>query len=68
MARQYIHLFGGRRIGSVEEDSSGNKLVYNEAGQIISRYNKSLNTTYDFYGHIIAFGDVATGFLLKGHI
>lgn len=68
MARSYVTLLGGKRVGWIEEDSSGNKIVYDQSGRILSKYNKSLNTTYDFYGHIIAQGDVASGFLLLGNV
>jgi len=62
--RKYIRLVGGRMIGYVEEDGSGNKTVYGPSGAIVGKYTKSTDTTYDFYGRIIAFGDVASGLLL----
>ena len=64
MAREYIKAFGGKLLGYVEEDSTGNKVVHDASGAIVSKYTKSNNTTYDFYGRIIATGDVASGFLL----
>ena len=67
MARNYIRLVGGRILGYVEDDGSGNKIVHDQSGVIVSKYTKSNDTTYDFYGRIIAFGDVATGALLVKH-
>lgn len=59
-----IRLFSGLTIGWVIEDSSGNKVVKDKALRIVSRYNKSNNTTTSATGKILTFGDTASGVLL----
>ena len=59
-----IKLYGGRTAGWVEEDSRGNKQAVSFGGKILGYYDKSTNTTRDFGGRIVAFGDVVSGYLL----
>lgn len=56
----------GRKLGTVDTDSSGNVIVRDAYGRIVARYDKGQNATRDFYGRLIAWGNVAAGFLLKG--
>lgn len=62
--RTEIKLYGGRTSGWVEEDSRGNKQAVSFGGKILGYYDKSTNTTRDFGGRIVAFGDVVSGYLL----
>lgn len=62
--RTEIKLYGGRTSGWVEEDSKGNKQAVSFGGKILGYYDKSTNTTRDFGGRIVAFGDVVSGYLL----
>lgn len=59
-----IRLFKGLTVGWVDEDSSGNKTVRDRSRMIVSKYNKSSNTTTDAIGRTLTFGDTATGMLL----
>lgn len=59
-----IRLFGGKTVGWVEEDSKGNKQAVSFGGKILGYYDKASNTTKDFGGRIVAYGDVVSGYLL----
>lgn len=48
----------GRIIGYVEEDSNGDKTAYDFYRRVVGRYKKNLNATQDFYGRIVAQGDI----------
>lgn len=54
---QIIRDFGGKILGKIETDRTGNKIVRDFYGKIIGRYDKRNNVTRDFYGRIIARGD-----------
>ena len=60
-----IRLFGGRTAGWVEEDAQGNKQAVGFGGKILGYYDKNSNTTRDFGGRIVAYGDVVSGYLLN---
>ena len=62
--RTEIRLFGGRTAGWIEEDSRGNKQAVQFGGKILGYYDKASNTTRDFGGRTVAFGDVVAGYLL----
>lgn len=53
-----IKNFKGQIKGYVEEDSNGNRTVYDFYHRVLGKYNKQTNTSHDFYGRIIAHGDV----------
>lgn len=55
--KEAIKDWQGKILGFVETDSSGNKVLRNFAGQILGKYDKSLNVTRDFYGRQVAKGD-----------
>ena len=61
---QPIRDFHGRIIGYIEEKQNGDKIVRAFYKRVLGRYDKSTNTTRDFYGRIIARGD-NTGMLLS---
>lgn len=63
-----IKLFGGRTSGWVEEDAQGNKQAVSFGGKILGYYNKATNTTRDFGGRVVAYGDVVSGYLLYNKI
>lgn len=62
--RTEIKLFGGRTAGWIEEDARGNKQAVAFGGAILGYYDKSTNTTRDFSGRTVAYGDVVSGYLL----
>ena len=63
--KEYIRDRNGKIIGWVETDHIGNKVVKDFYGKIKGRYRKSSNTTVDFYGRIVSYGDVTSGLLYR---
>ncbi|MBQ8738675.1 MAG: hypothetical protein IJZ04_04170 [Clostridia bacterium] len=57
MNRIFIKDFSGKIIGSIEILPNGDKVVRDYLCKILGRYEKSTNTTKDYYGKIIARGD-----------
>lgn len=49
--------YTGKIIGYIRTDNLGNKTVYNFYRKILGKYHKASNTTRDFYGRIVAYGD-----------
>jgi hypothetical protein len=60
-----IQDFYGKILGWIDVDDRGNKTVQQFAGPIVGYYRKSDNVTTDFYGRIIARGDVTASLLMK---
>jgi len=52
-------------LGFVETDSAGNKTVKNFSGRIVAYYDADKDLTKDASLTPVAFGDVASGFLLR---
>lgn len=57
MAVELIKDFYGRIIAKIETKPNGDKIVYDFYNRILGRYDKSTNTTKDFYNRVIAQGD-----------
>ena len=55
-----IKEFGGKIIGFIEVEHTGNKVVRDFYGRILGRYDKKFDVTRDFYGRIVAQGDQAS--------
>lgn len=55
--------FYGRVIGTIEEDSKGNKIIKDFYGRVQGKYDKNLNITKDFYGRVVGQGDLLTSLL-----
>lgn len=67
MEKTYIKKFSGLIVGIVETDSNGDKTVKDfSSGKILGYYKKSRDVTTDFYGKILAYGDI-TGIFFKDH-
>lgn len=66
MNKKYIRDFYNRIIGSIEEDSRGNKVVRDFYGRILGRYDSVSDVTRDFYGKIVSKGD-SSSLLLKNN-
>lgn len=66
MEKMYIKKFSGYIVGIIEIDSNGDKTVKEFSGKILGYYRKNRDVTTDFYGKIIAFGDI-TGIFFKDH-
>jgi hypothetical protein len=58
-----IRDFSGRIIGFIEVDAAGNKTVKDFYGKILGYYKVSQDVTTDFYGRIIARGDMAASLI-----
>lgn len=56
--------FYGRVIGWIETRPNGDKIVKDFYRRVLGRYEKSTDTTRDFYGRVVARGD-NTGLLLS---
>lgn len=57
---QTIRDFYGRVLGYIEEDEQGNSTAYDFYRRILGRYSKLLNSTQDFYGRVIARGNITS--------
>ena len=49
--------FYGRVIGTVIEESNGDKTIKDVYGRPLGDYKKSRDVTTDFYGRVVASGD-----------
>lgn len=49
--------FYGRVIGTVVEESNGDKTIKDFYGRPLRYYKKSRDVTTDFYGRVVASGD-----------
>jgi hypothetical protein len=49
--------FYGRVIGTVVEESNGDKAIKDFYGRPLGYYKKSRDVTTDFYGRVVASGD-----------
>ena len=61
--KNYIRDFYGRILGSVEEDSIGNKTARDFYGRIVGKYDSKLGVTRDFYGRIVGKGDLTSSLI-----
>lgn len=57
MAVELIKDFHGRIIAKIETKPNGDKIVFDFYNRILGFYDKSTNTTQDFYHRVIAKGD-----------
>lgn len=57
MKRELIKDYYGKILGSIETDTSGNKVAKDYFGLILGFYDKKSDTTQDRLRHIIARGD-----------
>lgn len=55
--KEAIRMFSGMIIGYIEDNGS-RKIAYDEVGRVLGYYNKSGNTTTDFYGRILYYYDM----------
>ena len=59
MTKEIIKDFYGKIIGSLTDD--GNKIIAKDFyGKILGHYDKAQNVTKNFYGQIIAKGNIAS--------
>lgn len=59
----YIKDFYHRVIGSIEEDSRGNKIARDFYQRVVGKYEKSRNLTFDFYNRVVGRGDMLTSLI-----
>ena len=64
MEKETVRDFSGKIIGTIETESNGDKTVRDFYGRILGFYKKSIDSTTDFYGRIVARGDCC-GILLR---
>lgn len=64
MKKTYIRAFNGKIMGSVEEQPNGDKILKNFYGKPLGKYEKRTDLTKDFYGRVIAKGDVLVSLLM----
>lgn len=65
MDKQPIKDFNNRIIGYIETDEKGNKVCRDFYNRILGYYQKSDNTTRDFYKRIVSKGDTVVQFLYQ---
>ena len=63
--RQVIKDFYGRILGSIEDDSMGNRTAKDFYGKILGRYDKAQGVTKDFFGKIIGTGDLTSALIYQ---
>lgn len=62
MTKTNIKNFYGQIIGSITDD--GNKIIAKDFyGKILGHYDKSLGVTKNFYGQIVAKGDITSALI-----
>ena len=64
MSEELIKDCYGNIIARIDEQSNGDKIIKNFYGQILGKYDKTLDVTKDFYGRIVAKGE-CVGILIK---
>lgn len=62
--RETIREFGGSIIGYLEHESNGDIVAKSFTGRTLGRYERSSDTTKDFYGRILYRGNMAPALLL----
>lgn len=55
--------FYGKKLGTIEEEPNGNQICRNFYGKVVARYDKQSNKTTDFYGRVVAFGNVVVSYI-----
>ena len=63
--RELVKDFYGKIIGTIETDNTGNKIARDFYGKILGKYRKDTNKTYDFYGKILANGDITSALIWR---
>lgn len=62
-SKQKIRKFNGIEIGSVETLADGDKVARDFYGKILGYYRSKKNHTTNFYGKILAQGDITTALI-----
>lgn len=65
MAKEFIRDFYGRILGSIE-DTGGTIIARDFPGRKLGYYQKSDDTTRDFYGRIVSRGNTVVGLIYRG--
>lgn len=63
MAREVVKDFYGKILGSLETQSNGDIIARDFYGKILGRWDKKMNVTKDFFGRIIARGNITSGLI-----
>ena len=59
-----IRQYNGLILGYLDYQSNGDIVAKNASRQILGRYERSSNTTKDFYGKILYRGNMASALLI----
>lgn len=59
-----IRQYNGLILGYLDYQSNGDIVAKNSSRQILGRYERSSNTTKDFYGKILYRGNMASALLI----
>ena len=62
--RETIREFSGSVVGYLDHESNGDITVRNFYGKVLGRYERSSDTTKDFYGRILYHGNMASALLV----
>lgn len=62
--RETIREFSGMIVGYLDHESNGDITVRTFTGKILGRYERSSDTTKDFYGKILYRGNMAPALLI----
>lgn len=54
----YIKDFYGKICGKIEEEPNGDRIAKDFYGRYLGKYKASTGKTHDFYGRILATGDI----------
>lgn len=62
--RETIREFSGRVIGYLDYEANGDITVKEFSGRVLGKYERSSDTTKDFYGRILYHGNMASALLV----
>ena len=62
---QTIKDYYGRILGYIKEETNGDKSAYDFYRRKLGTYDKKKNITRDFYGKILASGDILTSLIYQ---
>lgn len=63
-SRETIREFSGRIVGYLDHESNGDITVKNFSGTILGKYEARSDSTKDFYGKILYYGNMAPALLV----
>lgn len=58
----------GKIVGYLDKQPNGNVIATDFYGKLKATYNKKENMTRDFYGRLLAVGDITSGILYSNQV